>query len=119
MNFPKVDWSQSTETSLKIVWDELIDLDSNINGYSLEMYYSSEYTSGEFVEIYNGRYNKEQLAFTVKGLTTGVYYQFRLRAINYNGYGVYSDIKEFYACSSPSQFAKPWIISQSETQILI
>lgn len=66
------------------------------------MYHYSEQSSGEFVEIYNGKYNKEQLAYSVKGLTTGAYYQFRLRAINYNGYGVYSDIKEFYVCTSPS-----------------
>lgn len=73
MNDPDVDWSASTQTSLKIIWDELVDPDALINGYSLEMYHSSETSSGLFTEIYNGRYNKEQLSYTVRGLTPGIY----------------------------------------------
>jgi len=60
MNNPQINWALSSKTSLMIKWDALIDPDSNFIGYSLEMY---DQIKGQYDEIYNGKYNKEQLSY--------------------------------------------------------
>lgn len=91
-----------------ITWNSLIDPSSDILGYSLEIYNTS---SAQFVEIFNGKYSVNTLEYLVTGLTTGTSYEYRMRALNENGYGDYSPVVSYYSCVSPSSFSKPIALS--------
>jgi hypothetical protein len=53
------------------------------------------------------------------GLTTGLRYTFRAFAVNYNGLSPQSPDGAYYACSAPTDFAAPTVVSQSTTAISI
>lgn len=53
-----------------------------MEGYRL---YMSEGTNGDFKLVYNGTLNALQKYFDTTNLTTGVLYQFKVAALNFNG----------------------------------
>ncbi len=74
-----------------------------IQGYRL--YMSSG--TGVYTMVYNGELNPLQRQITVKNLTTGQQYQFKVSAVNFNGESVLSDALSTFACIAPSQPKKP------------
>ena len=55
----------------------------------------------------------------VQGLTNGLLYRFKAKALNFNGLSDFSDVASFYACTQPSEFARPLIFAQSGSSISI
>jgi titin len=92
------------------------DPDATIRGYILSM---DDGNGGAFADIFSGIFEPSTLNYLVTGLTTGKKYRFKVRAAGYNEEGPESTIASFYACTSPSGFASPVAIEQTEESILI
>ena len=73
----------------------------------------------EFSLIYDGSQNNNDLFYLKRGLTNGLLYTFRAYAINFNGVSVASDPATFYACTAPTDFSRPQIVTQTNTAITI
>lgn len=74
---------------------------------------------GSFSTIFDGSFQPGVTHFLKTGLTTGYKYTFRAYAVNYNGLSLQSPDGVFYACSSPTLFSAPTVISQSTSAISI
>ena len=62
---------------------------------------------GDSTLIYNGRNYPNVLKYTVTGLTTGLEYQFKLAAINFNGLSEESNSLALIVCVAPTNFRAP------------
>jgi len=58
--------------------------------------------TGVYTMVYNGELNPLQRQITVRNLTTGTQYQFKVSAVNFNTESVLSDAVATYACVAPS-----------------
>ena len=113
---PMVDWSKSAKTSLYIYWSTVTDPDSPVIGYILEM---DDGKGGAFSTIFDGSFQPGTTIFLKTSLTKGLKYSFKVSAMNYNGLSPASPISSYYACSAPSSFAAPTVVSQSVTAITL
>lgn len=59
--------------------------------------------TGVYIKIYDGELNPLQRQFSVKNLTTGMQYQFKVVAVNFNGESAMSDALATYSCVAPLQ----------------
>lgn len=75
--------------------------------------------TGVYVMVYDGELNPLQRQITVKNLTTGVQYQFKVSAVNFNGESVKSDALSTYSCIAPSQPKKVVRADGTTTSILL
>lgn len=67
---------------------------------------------GSFSTIFDGSYEPFVTYFLKTGLTKGLLYQFKIYSINFNGLSISaSPIASFYACSTPSSFSAPTVLS--------
>ena len=94
----------------------MADPDSPVIGYTL---YMDDGKGGAYSKIFDGSYEPGVLDFTITGLTNGLQYNFKVYALNYNGYSSASSSAAFYACSAPTGFSAPTATAQSETSISI
>jgi hypothetical protein len=62
---------------------------------------------GQFVSIYNGAENNANLSFLQTDLVTGLFYRFRVIALNFNGESEPCDPVGYYVCAAPTDFAGP------------
>jgi len=112
-----INWLISTKTSLGIEWSAPTAVpSSSITGYLLEM---DDGHGGQFSRIYDGSKDNNNLHYLKTGLTTGLLYRFRAFAANYNGVSPASSIASYYVCTEPAEFAKPVVVSQTNSQIEI
>jgi hypothetical protein len=66
---------------------------------------------GDFVEV---SYTTNSLTqITVKNLTIGHQYRFKVIAANFNQVGPFSEIASFYACQPPGKLSPPIFVSNS------
>ena len=90
----------STENQLQVEWNIEPDNEILISGYTLEVDLNQ---CGDFVEIWNGAGQPEVRTYSITTVTTGLYYSFRHKAMNYNGKSDdYSDVFITYACVMPA-----------------
>ena len=75
--------------------------------------------NGTFLEVYDGSFKPGVLSHLAAGLTNGDLYEFRVMALNYNGASTPSAAAAFYACTAPTQFARPLVTEQSRTHMLL
>ena len=109
--------SSSSRTSIQVTWDKTPDTDGiQVDGYML---YVDDGLSGNFNSIYDGTGDPHTLTYLATGLTTGLPYRFKVRAININGSGPDSDITTIYACLLPSGLLAPTRLTASKTSITI
>lgn len=66
---------------------------------------------GAYTTIFDGSYQPGVTYFLKTGLTNGLYYSFKVYAINYNGMSSASPVASYYACAEPTNFAAPTIVS--------
>ena len=64
-----------------------------------------------YVTVYNGTFKPGVLGHLVAGLRNGHFYKFQVIAINYNGYSDPSTAAGYFACTAPTDFAAPTIVS--------
>jgi hypothetical protein len=69
------------------------------------------FLGSQFSTIYDGSTNNGKLNYLKEGLTNGLLYTFRAYAINFNGISLASEYGTYYACTAPSKFRRPEIIS--------
>lgn len=74
---------------------------------------------GDSVVIYNGRNYPNVLKYTISGLTTGLEYQFKLAAINFNGLSEVSDPLALIVCVAPTNFRAPTLSSVTRTSMTL
>jgi hypothetical protein len=60
--------------------------------------------------VYNAEYDSNALSFTMFDLTVSETYQFRVLAINFNGYSDPSSAIPVYACGLPSGLERPTFV---------
>lgn len=77
------------------------------------------YLGSQFSLIYDGSEDNNNLEFLKEGLENGMLYTFRAYALNFNGMSVASETATYYACTAPTGFARPEIVSQTQSQIII
>ena len=98
-----------------VTWSESADGVIPILGYKL---YLSAGTD-EYSLVYDGPTNALLREFTVNNLTTGILYQVKVAAVNFNGDSVLSDALQVYSCDFPSQPGPLYRISGTKTSILL
>lgn len=105
-----VDWDQSDKTSLFISWQAPAQNSASIiTGYKLEM--NQGYLGSAFTQIYDGHDDNNNLFYLKQGLTNGLLYTFRAYSVNFNGISGPSLEATYYACTAPSNFVRPEIVS--------
>lgn len=90
-----------TQSTITLSWSQSANKQLPVSGYKLEM---DDGFGGPFVTIYNGQNFPNVLQFTKVGLQTGLEYQFRLKALNFNGESIPSDSINYIICSEPKGF---------------
>ena len=73
--------------------------------------------SGDFQEVYTASSSLKQ--FSVKNLTVGILYRFKIQAKNFNGWGPQSEVGAFYTCVVPSGLDKPSIIATTDSTMTL
>jgi len=73
---------------------------SLILGYLLEV--NRGFLGSDFLQVYDGSQDNNNLEFSVQGLTNGLYYTFRAYSVNFNGVSIASNEATYYACTSPT-----------------
>ena len=74
---------------------------------------------GNFKNIYNGKNYPNVLKYTIGGLNTGLYYNFKLQAINFNGLSDESEPAKFIICVAPQRIAAPVLATVTKTSMLL
>jgi hypothetical protein len=69
--------------------------------------------------VFNGRNTPGVMSFTAENLQTGFAYQFKVRALNFNGAGHFSDPATYYSCLSPQMISPPQYISSTEQSMTV
>jgi hypothetical protein len=59
------------------------------------------------------------MSFVVQGLRTGVAYNFKVAALNFNGHGPQSEEVTFYSCLPPKDILPPQIVTSSDSTLTI
>ena len=107
---PLIDWAKSSKTGLHLDWlaNSTGTLPTaSILGYLLQM----DSGNGTYVTVYDGSFLPGTLGVLVDGLTNGALYNFQVIAVNYNGQSAPSSSTSYYACTAPTLFAAPTIVS--------
>jgi hypothetical protein len=78
---PTKDYVRSTKTSITVLWSESTATEVPVLGYKLYMSAGTD----EYSVVYSDAQNSLLREYTASNLTTGVYYQFKVAAINFNG----------------------------------
>lgn len=94
----------------------MTDQISNIIGY--ELWIEREH-NGNFVRVYDGKYQSGINYFNATGLTTGNSYRFKVASINYNGAGAFSEPLKVYSCLPPDEILPPAYVSSTETAMTL
>jgi hypothetical protein len=74
---------------------------------------------GDYNVIYNGRNYPNVLKYTVSGLITGLQYNFKLAAINFNGLSPESPSVAYTICVKPSNFKAPSLTGVTRTSMTL
>lgn len=112
-----IDWDFSTKTSFHVKWQEpAVKPSSPILGYIL---YIDDGNGGQFDVAYDGSVFPGVTYHNVRGLTNGLLYRFKAKSLNYNGLSEFSETVEFYACTAPTEFARPQVFAQSGSSVSI
>lgn len=64
-------------------------------------------SDGQFSLVFDGRNKPGVLSYLVTGLQTGRSYRFKVRAVNFNGAGLFSIETVFSSCLPPQQILPP------------
>lgn len=75
--------------------------------------------NGEFTLIFNGKNLPFATNYTVRNLTTGLPYRFKVTSQNVNGNSGYSAISTIYACLQPSNMQQPFKVKTTRTSVTI
>ncbi len=111
----KVD-SESSQTSITVMWDEVTSTQTpggTIRGYRL---YMRKANGGEKTIVYQKTNLKSIRKFTATGLEAGQEYIFSVQAYQFNGWTEESDSTTIKACGAPSLLYPPTLVSASSTQ---
>jgi hypothetical protein len=111
---PTIVESISNTTSIGVSWDAVDNTYAYVSGYKL---YRDNGNNGNFTLIYDGTNRPGQRTFISHNLTPGMYYRFKVLAVNYNGDGPESDESVIPACLPPSELDPPVLVSSTETLI--
>lgn len=111
---PTIVQSISNTTSIGVTWDAVENTYAYVSGYKL---YRDDGNNGNFTLIYDGTNRPGQRTFVSHNLKPGVYYRFKVLAVNYNGDGLESDESVIPACLPPSGLSPPVVVSSTETLI--
>ena len=101
---------------ITLSWLKSADTDLPVIGYNL---YMDDGYGGDFTLIYNGQNYPNVLKYTQTGLTTGLKYNFKVAALNFNGEGDQSDAAPFIVCIAPTGFSSPALSSVSQTSMTL
>jgi hypothetical protein len=103
---------KSSLTSISVEWLDVPFTQVAVLGYEVWM----DQSDGLFVKVFDGLNKPGILSYTANGLHTGKAYQFKLRALNFNGAGPFSTPATFYTCLPP-ELIKPvqYVSSTSNT----
>ena len=93
----KID-SKSSVTSMQIEWSTVPETQINVIGYELWMDSGSD---GLFNLVFSGRNRPGILTYLVEKLETGRAYRFKVRAVNFNGNGPFSNEAVYFSCLPP------------------
>lgn len=108
--------SMSSESSIYVEWSDVAFTQINVIGYELWM---DQGSNGFFTRLFDGRNKPGIMDFTVDGLQTGLAYQFKVRAINFNGVGEFSPEVTYYSCLAPEGIIPPQYVSSTETSLRV
>jgi hypothetical protein len=76
-------------------------------------------SDGKFNLILDG-VNKPGLNYyLIQDLQTGLAYNFKLRALNFNGVGAFSDQVTYFSCLPPAIMLPPQYVSSTMTTLLV
>lgn len=104
----------SSLTSIAVNWQDVVSTQIATTGYKL---FRDGGNNGNYSLIYDGT-NKPGLRTYISGnLTTGMYYRFKVLAMNFNGEGPESNEAVIPACLPPSQLNAPIFTSGTTTTI--
>jgi hypothetical protein len=114
-DMPTKNMGKSTQKSIFVEWAESLPSAAPILGYKL---YMSAGTS-EYEVIYSSLENPLVRQFDVQNLDTGVLYQFKVAAINFNGDSEMSDALTKYSCLLPGTPEVPYRVSGTRTELTL
>ena len=105
--------TNSSENSISLTWT----LPSNNGGSIILGYKLYMYVTGMYTVVYDGSRNSSNMSFTVSNLANGLYYKFKVSALNIIGESSLSSDFSFLCASTPSSPGQPFLISSSKTNI--
>jgi len=69
--------------------------------------------------LFDGKDFPGKTSFTVFNVSSKTNYRFKVRAVNFNGYGPFSNVTTLNTCTSPGFIAPPRIVSISTNQVQV
>lgn len=108
--------SSSTSTLISIQWSEVTGDTLPIEGYKL---YSDSGRADAFTLVFDGSNSPGIRTFSLNNVDAALTYRVRVSAINMNGEGLLSNIAYLTACTTPSGFSAPRIVSVTQTSVQI
>jgi hypothetical protein len=76
-------------------------------------------SDGKFNLILNGVGKPGLNYYLIKDLQTGLAYNFKLRALNFNGAGAFSAQATYFSCLPPAIMLPPQYVSSTATTLLL
>jgi hypothetical protein len=76
-------------------------------------------SDGKFRRVFDGRNRPGVLSYLVDDLETGRSYRFKVRALNYNGAGLFSNETVFTSCLPPQQILPPQYVSSTNSSLRV
>lgn len=67
--------------------------------------------------MFDGKEFPGKTSYSLTNVSSTTNYRFKVRAINFNGFGPFSDIAILNTCTKPGFIAPPKIMSVSTTQV--
>ena len=108
--------SLSSLTSIAVSWEDVAATQIATTGYKL---FRDGGNDGNYSLIYDGTNRPGQRTYVSSELETGIYYNFKVLAMNFNGEGEESDIALIPACLPPSQISAPVYSSGTSSSIVL
>jgi hypothetical protein len=100
----------SNGTSIYVQWPGIVGDTLSIYGYEL---WADSGHFDAFNLIFDGKELPGVTSFLMTNVSYGLNYQVKVRALNFNGFGLFSPIALLNTCTSPSNIDLPEIISVS------
>lgn len=111
---PKKNLLLSNGTSITVEWDPITSDTLSIYGYQL---FADKGNDDELEMIFDGKDFPGWTQFTLTNVTSLKNYRFKVRAVNFNGFGDFSDIALLNTCTNPGFISPPTIVKISTAEV--